>query len=229
MWEMKGDSVGEKLYSEGSGRVNRPNGSYIRFQHNSDVATICFFADDLKQFSWMQVGVELEVTGKNRVQNAILIEEVERGNLLSVDGKRNSKKWLRLHVSKPDSIVLREWLKIDRTVNVRVPILMVPTDQTSRGFVVQFGNERCVIPHGVTATAKQNLKQMDLLPTIDRMLLWFAFDHLPDHLKVVSQPFFVVAHRLCELCDPGPERTVALRKLLEAKDAAVRAKVNPGC
>jgi hypothetical protein len=63
----------------------------------------------------------------------------------------------------------------------------------------------------------------------ERMLKWFAFDHLPDHLKVVSQPFFVVAHRLCELCDPGPERTVALRKLLEAKDAAVRAKVNPGC
>jgi hypothetical protein len=62
----------------------------------------------------------------------------------------------------------------------------------------------------------------------EKMLKWFAFDHLPDHLKIVSQPFFVVAHRLCELCEPGPERTVALRKLLEAKDAAVRAKLHPG-
>ena len=29
-------------------------------------------------------------------------------------------------------------------------------------------------------------------------------------------------------CEGGPERTVSLRKLLEAKDAAVRAKLTPG-
>ncbi len=33
---------------------------------------------------------------------------------------------------------------------------------------------------------------------------------------------------IVETIDAGPERTVALRKLLEAKDAAVRAKLNPG-
>jgi hypothetical protein len=63
----------------------------------------------------------------------------------------------------------------------------------------------------------------------ERMLKWFEYDHLPDHLKMVSIPFSVLAHALCELCEPGPERTVALRKLLEAKDAAVRAKLKPGC
>lgn len=43
-------------------------------------------------------------------------------------------------------------------------------------------------------------------------------------------------HGLCSECfeeivdgiKPGPERTVALRKLLEAKDAAVRARLSPG-
>lgn len=33
---------------------------------------------------------------------------------------------------------------------------------------------------------------------------------------------------VCVCCESGPERTVALRKLLEAKDAAVRARLNPG-
>lgn len=62
----------------------------------------------------------------------------------------------------------------------------------------------------------------------DRMLKWFEYEHLPEHLQDVSQPFAVVAVRLCACVEPGPERTVALRKLLEAKDAAVRAKVHPG-
>lgn len=62
----------------------------------------------------------------------------------------------------------------------------------------------------------------------ERMLKWFAYEHLPEHLKVVSIKFYEVACSLCALTEPGPERTVALRKLLEAKDAAVRAKLNPG-
>ena len=62
----------------------------------------------------------------------------------------------------------------------------------------------------------------------ERMLKWFEFDHLPEHLQPVSAGFWDLAHSICALVEPGPERTVALRKLLEAKDAAVRAKVHPG-
>lgn len=62
----------------------------------------------------------------------------------------------------------------------------------------------------------------------DRMMRWFAYEHLPDSLQVVSIKFFELAHSICALVESGPERTVALRKLLEAKDAAVRAKLNPG-
>lgn len=60
------------------------------------------------------------------------------------------------------------------------------------------------------------------------MKKWFAFDHLPEPLKEVSFHFAHLADDIIRLVEPGPERTVALRKLLEAKDAAVRAKVNPG-
>lgn len=37
-----------------------------------------------------------------------------------------------------------------------------------------------------------------------------------------------LAEGICEFVPSGPERTVALRKLLESKDAAVRASVFPG-
>jgi len=62
----------------------------------------------------------------------------------------------------------------------------------------------------------------------DRMMKWFAYDHLGDFLKETSQKFHEVAEGIVSNIEPGPERTVALRKLLEAKDAAVRAKLHPG-
>lgn len=62
----------------------------------------------------------------------------------------------------------------------------------------------------------------------ERMLKHFDYDHLPKQLQPVSQPFCSLAGHIVETIEPGPERTVALRKLLEAKDAAVRAVVHPG-
>lgn len=54
---------------------------------------------------------------------------------------------------------------------------------------------------------------------------FFAFEHLPAHLQEVSQRFAVLADAIVRELPRNPERTVALRKLLEAKDAAVRALV----
>jgi hypothetical protein len=62
----------------------------------------------------------------------------------------------------------------------------------------------------------------------ERMMKWFAFEHVPDHLQAVSRQFYDVARFVVDTIEGGPERTVALRKLLEAKDAAVRAKLHPG-
>lgn len=62
----------------------------------------------------------------------------------------------------------------------------------------------------------------------ERMLKWFAYEHLPEKLQAVSKPFGNLATLITTVVEPGPERTVALRKLLEAKDAAVRAVVTPG-
>lgn len=52
---------------------------------------------------------------------------------------------------------------------------------------------------------------------------FFAYEHLPPHLQTVSRPFGELAKHLIATLPTNPERTVALRKLLEAKDCAVRA------
>lgn len=52
---------------------------------------------------------------------------------------------------------------------------------------------------------------------------FFVYAHLPSHLQEVSKPFGELAERIVTTLPRNPERTVALRKLLEAKDAAVRA------
>jgi len=55
------------------------------------------------------------------------------------------------------------------------------------------------------------------------MLQFFAYEHLPPHLQEISKPFGQMAQMLVMSLPRNPERTVALRKLLEAKDCAVRA------
>lgn len=57
------------------------------------------------------------------------------------------------------------------------------------------------------------------------ILKYFEYKHLPQHLQDISSRFYEMAHWIEDNLPSGPERTVALRKLLEAKDAAVRTKV----
>lgn len=57
------------------------------------------------------------------------------------------------------------------------------------------------------------------------ILQFFDYGHLPAHLQAVSMPFAQLADRMVRTLPANPERTVALRKLLEAKDCAVRALI----
>lgn len=57
------------------------------------------------------------------------------------------------------------------------------------------------------------------------LMQFFTYAHLPEHLANVSKPFCELAEYVVASLPRNPERTVALRKLLEAKDCAVRAVV----
>lgn len=57
------------------------------------------------------------------------------------------------------------------------------------------------------------------------ILRWFKYEHLPVRLQEISKPFADLALFIVENTSQSPEQSVALRKLLESKDAAVRAKL----
>ena len=59
----------------------------------------------------------------------------------------------------------------------------------------------------------------------DRMMQFFAYSHLPQHLQDISKPFGDLAQHIVDTLPSNPERSAGLRKLLEAKDCVVRAKL----
>lgn len=59
----------------------------------------------------------------------------------------------------------------------------------------------------------------------DPILHFFHYSHLPPKLRETSRSFFILAAHVINTLPRNPERTVALRKLLEAKDAVVRANI----
>ena len=55
------------------------------------------------------------------------------------------------------------------------------------------------------------------------IMQFFHYAHLHETMQAVSKPFGDLAEHIHETLPRNPERSTALRKLLEAKDAAVRA------
>ena len=96
-----------------------------------------------------------------------------------------------------------------------VPYDELPTEQKAKDYI--FG-----------AVARSLLSAVPKRPhgeVPDHIEQFFAWTHLPAHLAAVSAPFGSLAGQIVATLPRNPERTVALRKLLEAKDAAVRAAI----
>lgn len=55
------------------------------------------------------------------------------------------------------------------------------------------------------------------------MRQFFVYSHLREELQEISKPFCDLAEIIINILPRNPERTTALRKILEAKDCAVRA------
>jgi hypothetical protein len=56
-------------------------------------------------------------------------------------------------------------------------------------------------------------------------LQFFAYEHLPPPLQLVSAQFAILAKWMVGELPNNPELSAGLRKLLEAKDCAVRARL----
>lgn len=85
---------------------------------------------------------------------------------------------------------------------------------------------------GGDGTQTHHAKAASIAPEVpvanEKILKFFQYKHLPTVSQFAAQPF----HQLAEWCHtnlpPGAERSVALRKLLEAREAAIRAVQHPG-
>lgn len=64
-----------------------------------------------------------------------------------------------------------------------------------------------------------------MIPDQEPLLQFFEYKHLRDDLVTISLQFHTLAHWVVNILPRNAERTTALRKLLEAKDCAVRAKL----
>lgn len=70
------------------------------------------------------------------------------------------------------------------------------------------------------------LKENQQLVEVYPILQYFQYDHLSEHLRQVSNPFRTLAWKLARELPHNAETSTALRKLLEGKDAAVRAAID---
>ena len=59
----------------------------------------------------------------------------------------------------------------------------------------------------------------------NRLMEFFEFGHLPEHLQEPSRSCGALAQQIDETLTESAEKTAGLRKLLEAKDCFVRAKL----
>lgn len=63
---------------------------------------------------------------------------------------------------------------------------------------------------------------------VKNLLTFFAYAHLPEDLQTISKPVGDLACAMAQDLPSNAELTVGLRKLLEAKDCFVRAKIAGG-
>jgi hypothetical protein len=74
-------------------------------------------------------------------------------------------------------------------------------------------------------TGKREIRDFKQQWEGEPILQFFAFSHLPPKLQAISRSFAHAAFGIVAALPRNAERSVALRKLLEAKDAAVRAAI----
>lgn len=75
-------------------------------------------------------------------------------------------------------------------------------------------NRDSINPLSATADRSQD--------SVEPILKYFHYEHLSEKLKSVSKPFHDLAHKMIAELPRNAERSAGLRKLLEAKDCAVR-------
>lgn len=62
-------------------------------------------------------------------------------------------------------------------------------------------------------------------PSTEHLLSLFEYEHLPLHLQEISKPLHDLAHSMADMLGEGPELSVGLRRLWDAKNNLVMQRV----
>jgi RyR domain len=102
-----------------------------------------------------------------------------------------------------------------------VPYAELPPVQQKKDAIFTGVVRAMAVALGMPVATPTQAPTIELHP--DHILQFFAYDHLKEPLRSAVKVFCDMAHEIVRTTPRNPERTVALRKLLESKDAAVRA------
>ena len=94
--------------------------------------------------------------------------------------------------------------------------------------VSEDGKSLIVVKESTTMNNKGILPPFDVpreSQPVEPMLQFFRYTHLLPAMQEVSKPFCDLAQVMVSTLPRNPERSAGLRKLLEAKDCAVRASI----
>ena len=111
-------------------------------------------------------------------------------------------QWLFGHLEQQDNIHAQGWLSLLKDVRAK---LQVPEPEFA---VIR------IVPEASAMSESS-----------DPIMQFFSYGHLSPHLQEISKPYCELAQWMMENLPRNAERTVALRRLLEAKEGAVRAFV----
>lgn len=107
---------------------------------------------------------------------------------------------------------------------ILLPLTQLGADLTSITLAIDLGAVRAHI--AADHPQEPVMDASDRHPGTAHIARYFDYAHLPEHLQAVSKPCHDLAEQMLQVLSDGPELTVALRKLLEAKDAFVRAALD---
>jgi hypothetical protein len=101
--------------------------------------------------------------------------------------------------------------------------MISPDDQCYSVAMDQTNSDNTRVPTRREELAAQVREQQQ--KGVEPIMQFFAYDHLPPKLREVSAPFGKLAQWIADTLPQGAEKSVCLRKILEAKDAGVRAMI----
>lgn len=158
------------------------------------------------------------------------------GELVQRDGWNGKGMWLALQRPETGSKMSLPYIYMSTVKGELVPWLASQTDMLSEDWrvygtsagVQTYQSDAVMVSDRKLIAAGEAQKPNQVPDPGERMLQFFQFGHLRPDLQRYSQPFCQLAHWIATELPVNLERTVALRKLLEAKDAGVRATIYKG-